>query len=200
MNEKIINEIIEREWAFFDKVEHVDGRASCQNNWDDFVKYRKAQFDVFEGELLESYLADLKQYEQLEYNPIMLKYAYMMESTEREEFEKFSDKLPKIGEEKAKIIEEIIKIELSMRIEFEREFPNLSSTSRAVFTENDSKYSSSFETYLRGELSTYSPKTLYLYAKCLLNLMNTGENMIRIIQENTVKNFGFSSLQEAENR
>ena len=50
---EIIEEIIQREWDFFQHVQHIDGRASCQDDFETFEKQRTAQFLVYTPELLQ---------------------------------------------------------------------------------------------------------------------------------------------------
>ncbi|MBQ8904687.1 MAG: DUF4125 family protein, partial [Oscillospiraceae bacterium] len=43
--------------------------------------------------------------------------------------------------------------------EFAKEFPKIAGTARSIHTEEDNEYNTSYETYLRGELGTYSEHT-----------------------------------------
>lgn len=56
----------------------------------------------------------------------------------------------------------------------------------------------SFETYLRGELLTYSQSTLNLYAEHVKRQHAQGVNMSVQIMENTAMMYGYSSAVEAE--
>lgn len=194
----MIDKIIELEWEFFDKVKNLEGRASCQNDFESFQIYRKAQYDIFDEILLESYYMDLKRYEEVGSNPITLKYAYMMESSDKEYFDTIKDQLPEVDEKKLQIIEQIIAIELGMREEFNEKYPNLSRGARTIYSKDDTKYDTSFETYLRGELKTYSNETLRLYGEMIVRLMREGKNFVELVQERTVKYFGYDGLDEAE--
>ena len=78
----MIKEIIEREWEFFQKVQNIGGRASCQDDFETFNIQRTAQFKVFYQDVLESYLNDLKYYKNIGRNPVEEKYARMMESND----------------------------------------------------------------------------------------------------------------------
>ena len=49
----MIQEIIKREWDFFQKVENIGGRASCQNNKPMFILMRESQYYAWNIELLE---------------------------------------------------------------------------------------------------------------------------------------------------
>ncbi|MDR0600196.1 MAG: DUF4125 family protein [Treponema sp.] len=66
------------------------------------------------------------------------------------------------------------------------------------FQGEESDFFASVKTYLLGELATYSEKTLRLYEQYLDDLERRGENISRVILENTVKKYGFASLDEAE--
>jgi len=194
----MIDEIIQREWLFFDKVQHIDGRASCQDDFETFSLQRRSQFEVFDNKTLESYLQDLKDYEQIGLNPLTLKYAYMMASSDPEYFQTIQQQLPSVDEMSKQLIEMIVEIQVKMREEFNQQYPHLSALSRYTHTAHDQKDDVSFETYLRGELSTYSPHTLYCYGQMIVDMMNKGINMVTLIQEHTAKAYGFSSLKAAE--
>lgn len=194
----MIEEIIQREWDFFQEVHNIGGRASCQDNFETFYLQRKGQFEVFYPEVNESYLKDLKLYKETGRNPIMEKYAYMMESTDKAYYDTIKDQLPVRSEEQMAIINTICQIEVAMREVFDQQYPHLSSLARDTHSGDDQQENTSFETYLRGELSTYSPETLYLYGRMIANMYQNGQNMILMIQEKTVQAYGYRSLDDAE--
>lgn len=196
----MIEEIIDIEWEFFQNTIHVEGRASCQDNKELFCLYRKSQFLTFSEELLESYLSDLKEYRTIGLNPIMLKYAYMMESNDPQGYQEIENQLPIIGEQQKEIIEEIVSMELEMMKEFVQAYPNISGASRNTYSSSDDQDNTSFETYLRGELKTYSGKTLYLYGKLILDTLHANENLVTKTREHTVLLYGYTSLEDAENK
>ena len=80
------------------------------------------------------------------------------------------------------------------------QYPVLASRGRQISRAADRQNADSFETYLRGELLTYSVKTLRLYAAYVEKLRKAGENMNRMILEDTVGRCGYPSLEEAERR
>ncbi len=194
----MIDEIIEIEFEFMNRVQHIEGRASCQDDYDSFVKYRRAQFNVFYPEVLEGYYHDLQQYVEIDYNPIMLKYARMMETNDYQQYLQIKDQLPPIDMQVLLLINEIVEIELVMKEQFDSLYPNISRAGRVVYSNQDDVNHTSFETYLRSELSTYSPRTLYQYALMIQSMLEKQENIVTLIQQETVKLFGFASLQEAE--
>ena len=63
---------------------------------------------------------------------------------------------------------------------------------------SDSLYETSFETYLWGELATYSLDTVKLYHVYIQQLEAQGENLCEMILQNTVQQLGYASLTEAE--
>ncbi|HAG68883.1 MAG TPA: DUF4125 domain-containing protein, partial [Lachnospiraceae bacterium] len=54
------------------------------------------------------------------------------------------------------------------------------------------------ETYLRGEISTYSDKMLQLYAGFIVDHAKNGRNLAFEIMENNVKLYGYKDLETAE--
>lgn len=43
----MVDEIVQLEWDFFQQVHHIDGRASCQDDFETFYLQRKSQFEAF---------------------------------------------------------------------------------------------------------------------------------------------------------
>ena len=43
--EKIIEEILEKEWKYFSNLNNIGGRADCQDNREDFIKQCKNTCD-----------------------------------------------------------------------------------------------------------------------------------------------------------
>lgn len=196
----MIHEIIKREWDFFQNVQNIDGRASCQDDFETFYLQRKGQFEVFNDEVRESYLQDLKDAQKIGRNLVMEKYAYMMESTDPEYFQSIQNQLPMIDSKQKELINYICEMEVQMREEFNKLYPHLASNARYTHTQEDKKDDTSFETYLRGELSTYSSHTLWLYGKMILDMLKKDKNMIILIMERTVKAYGYVSLDDAEKK
>ncbi len=193
----MIEEIIEREWEFFGQVQNIGGRAFCQDDFETFQIQRTAQFKAYDHDTLASYIQDLRTYTKINYNPMMLKYARMMASSDSEYYETIKDQIPSVDDMTSQLIETIVSIEVSMKEEFNKLYPNLALQTRKIYSYEDQKDDVSFETYLRGELSTYSSRTIYLYGNMLVEMIKRQENMIIKIQEETVKAYGYQSLEDA---
>ena len=161
----IIEQIVEMEWEMFQNVRNTGGRAACQDDFETFDVMRKSQFLIWDLPLLESYWQDLQEGKAQGRNLVMEKYAYMMESTAPKEYEAIATGLPKISEEKQAMVEQIVAIQVGWREEFAEKYPHLSGQARIIHTSEDTLYDISFETYLRGELKTYSMQTLVLYGR-----------------------------------
>ena len=76
-----------------------------------------------------------------------------------------------MDEDQKKLIESIVAIEVTMREEVNEKYPQIASLARYTYSYEDDIENTSFETYLRGELSTYSPHTLYLYGQMICSHM-----------------------------
>lgn len=193
----MIDKIIQLEWEWFENVRHIDGRAECQNDHETFYLQRKAQFLGYSDELLNSYYHDLVNARNIGRNPIMEKYAYMMESTDTEYFKKIQPQLPLIDDEKKQLVNMICDIEVMMREEVNQKYPGLAKQARIIYTKDDTVDSISFETYLRGELYTYSPHSLWLYGQMVVEALQQGHNIVEEILERTVRLYGYLSLESA---
>lgn len=196
----IIETIVELEWKQFDKVVNEGGRADCQDDFETFSIMRKSQYMTWNEELLESYLDDLKSAEANGRNLIMEKYARMMESTAPQKYEELREALPVLDEERIKIQEEIIKIQMAWMEDFADKFPNMASRARNLHTYEDEEYDTSYETYLRGELGTYGDNTFVLYGRFIASLAKEGKNLAYEIMSNTAKLYGYASVEAAEER
>ena len=67
-----------------------------------------------------------------------------------------------------------------------------------MYNSMDTPRVTSLETYLRGELATYSPKTLALYHEHLQEEKGKGINGPEITLRFLVGQYGYRSLEEAE--
>lgn len=196
--DELIEKIVMLEWQAFDKVKNEGGRADCQDDWNTFQIMRKSQYMAWNEELLDSWYHDLITAEEDGLNVITLKYGYMMQSTAPEEFEKIKDKMPQFTEEKVQLVKQIASIQVGWMEEFAAKFPLLAANARSVHSGEDNRYNTSSETYLKGELMTYSDITLKLYGRFIVDIARSGGNLARMIIENTVHLYGYESLEQAE--
>ena len=199
-NMDMIDKVIAEEWSQFDKVENEGGRADCQDDYETFRIMRKAQYMTWSKEMLESFYADLIAAKNSGWNLIMEKYARMMQSTKPRGYARLEKDLPVINEDRIRIQEEIIKIQVGWMEDFAKLYPKLAGNMRTIRTSSDTSFNTSYETYLRGELCTYSEKTMLLYASFIIGLLKAGRNLAIETMGNTAKMYGFESLKEAEEK
>ena len=199
-NMDMIDKVIAEEWSQFDKVENEGGRADCQDDYETFRIMRKAQYMTWSKEMLESFYADLIVAKNSGWNLIMEKYARMMQSTNPLGYARLEKDLPVINEDRIRIQEEIIKIQVGWMEDFAKFYPKLAGNMRTIRTSSDTSFNTSYETYLRGELCTYSEKTMLLYASFIIGLLKAGRNLAIETMGNTAKMYGFESLKEAEEK
>ena len=194
----IIEQIVEMEWEMFQNVRNTGGRAACQDDFETFDVMRKSQFLIWDLPLLESYWQDLQEGKAQGRNLVMEKYAYMMESTAPKEYEAIATGLPKISEEKQAMVEQIVAIQVGWREEFAEKYPHLSGQARIIHTSEETLSDISFETYLRGELKTYSMQTLVLYGRRIVAFVQEQKNMTEEIMRYTTAFYGYKTLEDAE--
>ena len=82
--------------------------------------------------------------------------------------------------------------------DFRARCPKLGRAMRVLRTAEDTAQSTSFETYLRGELGTYSERTMALYRRFVDDLLRKGRNLTEETIAHTVALAGFADLAEAE--
>ena len=124
----------------------------------------------------------------------------MMESTAPERYAEFKEQLPVLSDERIAIQEEIIRIQVSWMEEFARRYPKMAANARSIHSYEDTAYDTSYETYLRGELSTYSEQTFVLYGRFITKLLKEKKNLAYETMNYTAKLYGYSSVEDAENR
>lgn len=191
--------IIAMEWEMFQQVNNVGGRASCQDRPDTFDIMRSSQLRCWPEKLLESYEADLIAAKAEGDNLLTYKYGYMMAQTDPEGYEKIRDKLPPVSSEKAALVEKIVAQQMAQHHQLASRYPKYMRRTRPSDSHADDIYGwTSAETYLRGELKTYSMRTLELYD----DFMQTpeGGHLVEDIMTATVRSYGYRDLEDAEKR
>lgn len=196
----LVNELVMLEWKAFDKVENEGGRADCQDDWNTFSLMRKSQYHTWTVEMLKSYIHDFNRANERGWNLITEKYGRMMESTTPGRYALIKDALPEISEVKKEIIESIVAIQVQWMEEFAEKYPKAAGNARSIHTSEDTPFNTSYETYLRGEISTYSDETLDLYGRFIARLSIEGKNLAEMTMNNTALFYGYESLDELEQK
>lgn len=191
--------IVRHEWSQFQQVNNQGGRANCQGNWPTFHQMRLSQFLTWRLEMLDSYAEDLDDADATGRNLLTEKYARMMESTEPERYHtELEPHMPKLEPERVKAQEAVIAQQVKWARDFRERFPKLGEAMRVLTTDEDTPSATSFETYLRGELGTYSDRTLGLYEAMVASKAAAGRNLTEETILNTVLLGGFDGLDDAE--
>lgn len=196
--EAMITKMVEAEWKMFSTVSNIGGgKASCQEDYVTFEINRFSQFKSWSETTLQSYFGDLKKAEAEGRNLCTEKYARMMQSTLPEEYAAIKDSLPPLDPEAPVLIYMITDVVLEWEDELKEKYPAISRRMRPLRSTNDSPSVISVETYLRGELATYSVETLKLYCEHVLKQKSARENGAEIVLNEMMKRYGFRTLEEA---
>ena len=192
--------IVRHEWEQFQRVDNKGGRALCQGNWPVFHQMRISQFLTWDAPLLLSYAQDLNDADAAGRNLLTEKYARMMGSTDpvyyHQHLETF---MPVLSRQRIAQQEHIIAQQLTWARDFKDRYPRLGQKMRTLTTDGDSPENTSFETYLRGELGTYSGRTLDLYGIFIESCIKKGINLTEQAIGWTVRIAGLPNLADAEN-
>lgn len=192
---ELIEKILEKEWEYFSSLNNIGGRAACQDNREEFTIMRKSQWLTFNLKTLESYWEDLNSKQ----NPLFVKYARMMKDTMPDEYEKMKDILENISLEKKALVNKIMLIYMEWEEEFFSLFPIYASMGRPLYTFQDDIEDTSIETYLRGELYSYSEKTLTLYFDYVNEMYIKNKNLAIENMDNIARMQNFKDSKEVEN-
>ena len=194
--EELVRKVAKTEFEAFDKVKNEGGRAYCQNDWPTFSVMRKSQYLTWDRTMLMQYLYDFEREMRIGHNLITEKYGRMMESTAPEKYAELEQHFPEIPAEKKAVIEQIVALQMNMVEELSKEYPKVVANARSLHTYEDESFDTSYETYLRGEISTYSDKMLQLYAGYVIRCVKEGKNIARMTMENTAKLYGYQNLDD----
>ena len=155
---EIIEKIINIEWNLFTKVSNIGKRSYCQDKRDTFIISRKAYFSIYNREILESYLKDLENNSSKGISLPTQKYGYMMKYTNYEYFKTIESSLLPVTKEKQNLIDLIMLICDAWLLEISN--MDIYKGDRKLFSDSDTDKSTSVQTYLRGEYTSYSISTL----------------------------------------
>jgi hypothetical protein len=162
----------------------TETRSSCKDYPESFKLHRRVQFGVWSEDTLASYLDDLRRANGLGRNLMTYKYARMQNIVPPE-----NDR-PLIGE--------IVKMHFRWQKEMFEKYPAFMHGARPLSSDEDTDSATSFQTYLRGELESYSERTLRLLYRDMNEKLARGVNMSEEVYELLVKKMGYPSLAEVE--
>jgi hypothetical protein len=194
----LIEEIVSMEWNMFGKVVNKGGGVSCQDDYDTFYIIRSSQYLAWNTVMLISYRDDLIEADSVGRNLLSEKYARMMEHIFPSEYEEIKDHLPPLSSEQQQLIECITNIQVEWMEECLSKYPRMEKRSRSFDVEIEAASSTSYKTFLKGELSCYSLQTLKYYYIHVLNLFEKDINMNIRVMSNIANNYGYTSLDHAE--
>ena len=158
----------------------ADGVVECQTNSPYYLIMRISQHINMSIDFLNSYLSDLTYAKDNNISLPFIKYTFMEENTDKELFNKAKHLLPIISEKRKALQENIISLQMEMLDKFIEKYSEDINYMRTFKSSTDSKYNTSYETYLRAELSSYSEKSVMLYG---LNLVDKSKNNINLVEE-----------------
>lgn len=142
---------------------------------------RSAQFIPWSVETLRSYLHDLETALRQGVNLISLR----MDNTDR-------------PRSRNPVIDVIIAHQCLWQREVIRKYPVMMSGRKIMAATGESPFIASFEAYLKGELESYSDRTIELLHRDILKKHAQGINMAEETYTYLVRELGFESLTEAE--
>ena len=184
-NDRIIEAIQEIELAMFLTVNPTP-TSSCQEYPESFKMHRRAQFAPWSLETLTSSLDDLHAAQDSGKNLMRLKYARMQGLI--------------LCLNANPLIDEIVRLKIDWQKEMFRRYPAVMSGARPLADAGEVAQMTSFETYARGELETYSDRTLELLHADMLARRERGSNWSEEVYEALVQESGYPSLAEADRR
>jgi hypothetical protein len=185
MTESVLLEILEREMEMFLSVP-TDGPCGCKDHLDSFLLNRRVQFLTWSEEALSSYRDDLVSAKRDGRNLMTYKYARM------------GGQLP--CENTDPLIDAIVCEQMEWQGALFKTYPAFMCRARPLRTSQDGDGKTSFETYLRAELETFSAATLARLLREIERKKTAGINMSEETYELLLKEKGLPPLAEMERR
>lgn len=196
--EHLVRDLTELEWELFQRVHNEGGQAHCQTQGNTFSIMRASQLKTWPLSVLLSYENDLLIALGQGRNLLAEKYGHMMRFTSPEGYEQLKERLPQVDGDTLGLIEEMVAINLEWERLLDQQYPALRERGRPRAAEQDSEDVTSVETYLRGELMTYSPQTIQLLHQYTLQAQAAGHNLALENLTHMVHAYGYESLESAE--
>lgn len=178
--EQLIRRIVQIEWDMFQRVRSAVP-APCQVQPEAFKRIRESVYETWSEEALLSCRLDFEEALHHGRNLLMEKYAQM-------------DQLMTAPENP--LIDAIVGIETQWQDEIRCTYPALfKRVCRSTDPYNDGR---NFPIYLKGELRSYSDRTIELYHKEVIEASERNENLALKSLEMLVKKGGYGGLAHAE--
>lgn len=193
-----IDKIVSFEWDMFQSVNEGGPKASCQEDRVTFEGMRRGQFEAWSEEAVESYLYDVTDAILEGRNLVTEKYIHMMKNTSPISYEQLKPMLPQLADGVEALASEIAGKLVEQTETLHEQYPYVSGSGRPLRSVSDFTGVTSIETYQLGELLTYSLPTLNALKKQLYQLETEGKLLARLILENSVRHYGYKSLEDAE--
>lgn len=197
-SKEILDRLISMEWKMFSSVNEGGPKADCQQDPVTFDGMRRAQFSAWSDEAVMSYLNDVENAAAIGRNLAMEKYIHMMKNNQPEQYAVLIKRVAFPSDKAVELAEKIAAEMIAQTIPLHRDFPYVSGAGRPLYSTEDYKGFISVETYQKGELYTYSLNTLKALWNHLNELKQNGISLARVILENSVKHYGYQSLEQAE--
>ena len=194
--EELFQKVLELEWQMFTTVQNQGQRAFCQDDRRTFLIMRTSQFMAWDMETLVSYYQDLAGAADRGENLMAYKYGYMMEDTQPTEFAALQPQLPALSMKKRQLVQQLLRQQLSWLDELAKRVPHVVEQGRPIHASQAARWETSCETYMRGEMYTYSERTLELLWRQVQSRKAQGRNMNEEIWEYTARLYGKKSLAE----
>lgn len=189
--------IVSIEWNMFSAVNEGEERASCQEDRATFEGMRAAQIDAWSDEAAASYLVDLETAANCGRNLVEEKYIHMMKTTEPDQYAALLPRVVLPSTEAMELAKNLSDLMLEQTKALHEEYPYITGRGRPLYAEFDI-LTTSVETYQLCELMTYSVRTLNALHAHATAMEADGISISRRILENTIKFYGYDSLEQAE--
>lgn len=198
VDQTLVDEIVQLEWEMFSNVQSMDGPVSCQQDPKTFEIMRSSQVKSWNDEVAGSYLGDLHTAQAQGRNLMTEKYARMMQYTSPCEFRRIEGQIPQVEPEAEGVVERLTRKLVEWQEALAAKYPYMAGQGRPIRSTDDNRYITSFESYNRGELATYSARTLALLEQHYLMMAAAGENPALAVLRNTIERYGYASIERAE--
>lgn len=197
--DRLIREIVEREWRMFGRVRNIGQRAACQDDHPTFYIMRVSQLSTWTVDVLESYQSDLQAAEKQGVNLLERKYAYMMGCTDPDYYARaLKPHLPEISRERERLAQRIAAVYTAWHCQTAARFPHFAGHGRPASVDATSGGTVPADIYLLGELLSYSEETCVRMHVMLRDALTAGRNLVEENYEHIARMYGYSSLSEAE--